>query len=211
MYGITEFCRSQRKKLANAREKPYSGRTTVMMELFKRIYGGRMGRKALVRPLCIITVGVIVGAGCLYYGLMEYLSSWSREDIALAKQEAILLGDADMRAVLERCAELLNIGCVWGALLTLVVAYAVWVLLTSPYWVRRLRDAGVKPDWFCMAVLPVLPMVYVAYTMESPLQLEYDVAMQRAMTATGVVFIACSVAVLLLVFMAFYYPTKERG
>lgn len=182
-----------------------------MMELFKRIYGGRMGRKALVRPLSIMTVGVIVGAGCLYYGLMEYLSSWSRADIALAKQEAILLGDADMRAVLERCAELLNIGCVWGALLTLVVAYAVWVLLTSPYWVRRMRDAGVKPDWLSVAVLPVLPMVYFANTMESPLQLEYDVAMQRAMTATGVVFIACSVAVLLLVFMAFYYPTKERG
>lgn len=182
-----------------------------MMELFKRIYGGYMGRKALVRPLSIITGSVIVGAGCLYYGLMEYLSSWSREDIALAKKDAILNGDVDMRAALERMAELLNIGCVWGALLTLVVAYAVWVLLTSPYWVRRLRDAEMKPDWLSVTFLPVLPMVYFANTMESPLQLEYDVAMQRAMTATGVVFIACSVAVLLLVFMAFYYPTKERG
>ena len=61
-----------------------------------------------------------------------------------------------------------------------MVAYAVWVLLTSPYWVRRLRDAGMKPDWVSVAVLPVLPMVYFANTMEVPLQMEYDAAMRSA-------------------------------
>lgn len=182
-----------------------------MMELFKRIYGGCMGRKALVHPLSIITTGVIVGAGCLYYGLMEYLFSWSREDIALAKKEAIFLGDTDMRAVLERSAELLNIGCVWAALLTLVVAYAVWVLLTSPYWVRRLRDAGMKPDWVSVVVLPVIPMVYFACSMEDPLLMEYDAAMQSAVTAVGVVFAACCVSVMLLFVMVFLRPPKERG
>ena len=181
-----------------------------MIEVLKRIYGGYMGRKALVRPLSIITVGVIVGAGCLYYGLMEYLSSWSREDIAMAKKDAILNGDVDMRAALERMAERLNIGCVWGALLTLVVAYAVWVLLTSPYWVRRLRDAGMKPDWVSVAVLPVLPMVYFANTMEDPLLMEYDAAMRSATIAMGVVFATCCVAVSLLCFLAFWSPTKER-
>ncbi len=181
-----------------------------MMKGVKKIYGGRLGRKALVRPLGIISASVVVGAVGVYYTLISCLFSWDREDIALAKQDAIERGDAELKTVLERSAELLNIGYLWAAFLALVVAYAVWLLLTSPYWVRRMRDAGVNMDWFAVAFVPVIPMVYFACTMENPVQIPYDAALQSGLLALGVLFVSFLGSVGILGTVAFRCPSVNR-
>ena len=180
------------------------------MNGLQKIYGGRLGRKALVRPLGIISASVVVGAGGLYYTLINCLFSWDREYIALAKKDAIERGDADLRAVFERSVELLNIGYVWAAILALVVAYAVWLLLTSPYWIPRMRDAGVNLDWFAVAFVPVIPMVYFAFTVENPVQMTYEAAMQSGVLAIGVLLAACLVTVGILGAVAFCRPSVNR-
>ena len=111
-----------------------------IMEMLRRIYAGRTGRGAMLRPVLLRSFWVLLLGVLAFYLLYRDSSVLSPE-----KKEFILAGNTEAALAAQRAMELINLlnGVLLGGVL--YMGYIIWLVVCSPLFVRRFRDADLNP------------------------------------------------------------------
>lgn len=176
----------------------------------KKWYSGCLGRRALIKPLSIISATIAVVAGVLYMVMMRCAFACSRQELSDAKKTALEAGNNNLAAKMQHAAEMLNLGYAMGAILVLLLAITAWLAATSPYLTRRMRDAGLRPvRCYAVALLPAAITPWLYSLPEGLKQMEYDAAMAELVLRGGVMMSGGICSALLLLVIAFINPTRN--
>lgn len=176
----------------------------------KEWYSGCLGRRAIIKPLSSISATIAVVAVTIYILLIHCAFTCSRQELSEAKKEALAAGNSKLAAQLQHTAELLNLGYALGAILVLFLAITAWLVATSPILSRRLRDAGLRPGrCYAVALLPAAITPWLYSLPEGLKQMEYDAAMSELVLRGGVMMSGGICSALLLLGIAFIYPTRN--
>lgn len=111
-----------------------------IIDMMRRLYAGRLGRGSILRPVLLRSFWVL-----LLGALAFYLLSWDSSALSLEKKEFLLVGNTEGAQVVQRAMELINLlnGVLLGGML--YMGCIIWLVVCSPLFVRRFRDAGLPP------------------------------------------------------------------